>query len=476
MKFVPEPYQELGIDFLTDESIKAKALLAGMGLGKTAMTLGAADHLFKDGAMKGLLVVAPIRVINMTWPNELALWDEFNWMEYANLRTKEGQQKFRDGDAHIYAINYEMLPAFCQQFLDNKKARDLPFDTIVYDELSKAKNHASVRIKHVRRHWAKIERHWGLTGTPSPNSKLDLFAQYRLLDNGERLGGDYNKFRSQHFYAVDRDQTEWLVMKGQENVIESKLSDMTLVLRSADWLNIPDTEVINIDITLPPEARAQYKKLAKELILLIDHHEINAVNAAVLVNKLTQITSGAVYSAQQEIPQPDGSIKIIPSETVVLHDEKIKALKQIYKEQKGEPLMVAYLYRHEEERLRKAFPDAVCFSDYKTAARQDAIAEAWNNKMIPMLIVSPQSAGHGLNLQHGGADICWFSPTWSRELYDQLNARVARKGQTNISRVFRLLATKTMDEAVAEALRQKGADQSALMDAIMNFKILNQST
>ncbi len=461
MKFVPELYQELGIDFLTDEKIKAKALLAGMGLGKTAMTLGAADRLFKDGAMKGLLVVAPIRVINMTWPNELALWDEFSWMEYANLRTKEGQRKFRDGDAHVYAINYEMLPAFCQQFLDNKKAKDLPFDTIVFDELSKAKNHASVRIKHIRRHWSKIERHWGLTGTPSPNSKLDLFAQYRLLDNGERLGGDFSKFRSQHFYAVDRDQTEWLLMKGQENVIESKLADMTLVLRSSDWLDIPDTEVINIDITLPTVGRAQYKKLAKELMLLIDHHEITAVNAAVLVNKLTQITSGAVYSSEMEI--------------VEIHREKINALKQIYKEQKGEPIMVAYLYRHEEERLRKEFPDAVCFSDYKTAARQDAIAEAWNAKMIPMLIVSPQSAGHGLNLQHGGADICWFSPPWSRELYDQLNARVARKGQTSISRVFRLLATKTMDEAVAEALRQKGADQSALMDAIMNFKLINQT-
>ena len=461
MKFVAEPYQEMGIDFLTDESINYKALFAGMGLGKTAMTLAAANHLFKDGAMKGILIVAPIRVINLTWPNEISLWDEFSWMETANLRTKEGQQKFHDKGAHVYLINYESLPSFCQKFMDNRKAKDLPFDTIVFDELSKAKNHASERIKHIRRHWGKIQRHWGLTGTPSPNSKLDLFAQYRLLDNGERLGGDYSKFRSSHFYAVDREQREWVLMKGQDNVIESKVADMTLVLRSSDYLDIPDTELIDIDITLPECARAKYKKLAKELMILIDHHEITAVNAAVLVNKLTQITSGAVYSSEGEI--------------VVFHEEKIKALRQIYKEQNGAPLMVSYLYKHEEARLREAFPDAVCFSDAKSSKQQDETAAAWNAQMIPMLIVSPQSAGHGLNLQHGGSDICWFSLSWSRELYDQLNARVARKGQIRQTRIFRLIATKTMDDAVAEALRQKGLNQSALMDAIMNFKLLNQA-
>lgn len=461
MKFVAEPYQELGIGFLANESLKYKALFAGMGLGKTAMTLAAANQLFRDGAMKGMLVIAPIRVINLTWPNEVAHWDQFSWMELANLRTAEGQQKFRDGDAHIYLINYESLPMFCHKFMGNKKSYNLPFDTVVYDELSKAKNPASVRINGIRRHHGKIQRHWGLTGTPSPNSKLDLFAQYRLLDNGERLGGNYTRFRSTHFYAVDQEQREWVMMKGQENIIESKVADMTLVLRSSDYLDIPDTEVTDIDITLPEGARAKYKKLAKELLLLIDHHEITAVNAAVLVNKLTQITSGAVYSTEGEI--------------VVLHDEKIKALKQIYQEQHGAPLMVPYLYRHEEARLREAFPDAVCFSDAKSAKQQDDMTAAWNAQMIPMLIVSPQSAGHGLNLQHGGSDICWFSLPWSRELYDQLNARVARKGQLNQTRIFRLISTKTMDEAVAETLRQKGADQSALMDAIMNFKLLNQA-
>lgn len=476
MKFVPEIYQEQGIDFLADSVYRGdppRALFAGCGLGKTAMTLGAADRLFQDGALKGLLVVAPIRVCNITWPSEVALWNEFNWMTVANLRTKQGMEAWVRGEAHIYTINYEALPMFSQKYLINRKRKDLPVCTVVYDELSKAKNHASVRINDFRRHWDKFERHWGLTGTPSPNSKLDLFAQYRLLDGGERLGTVFGKFRQQYFYAVDHDMRNWIEMKGQANVIEGLLQDMTLVLKSSDWLKIEDTEVIDIEVGLPDNVKAMYKKLSKELLLLIDQHKINAVNAAVLVNKLTQITSGAIYTGLRESYDENNELVMLPGETVILHDHKVKAVKQIYKEQRGKPLMVAYQYKHEEERLRKEFPDAVCFSDAKSPKQQDLMAEAWNAQMIPMLIVSPAAAGHGLNLQFGGTDIVWFSLNWSRELYDQLNARLARKGQIGFPRIFRLLCPKTIDEAVAETLRKKGDDQTNLMDAIANFKLLN---
>lgn len=477
MKFVPEIYQDRGIDFLADSVYKGdppRALFAGCGLGKTAMTLGASDRLFRDGALKGLLVVAPIRVCNITWPSEVALWDEFSWMTVANLRTKEGMEAWMRGKAHIYTINYEALPMFSHKYLVNKKRKDLPACTVVYDELSKAKNHASVRINDFRRHWEKFERHWGLTGTPSPNSRLDLFAQYRLLDNGKRLGTAFTKFRQQYFYAVDRDQMTWQLMKGQENIIEQLVQDMTLVLKSSDWLKIEDTEVIDIEVSLPDNVKAMYKKLSKELLLLIDQHKINAVNAAVLVNKLTQLTSGAIYTGLREsVNLITGEIEMLPSETVILHDHKLKAVRQIFKEQRGKPLMVAYQYKHEEERLRKEFPQAVCFSDAKTPKQQDEIADAWNAQMIPMLIVSPSAAGHGLNLQFGGTDIVWFSLNWSRELYDQLNARLARKGQLGFPRIFRLLCSKTIDEAVAETLRKKGDDQTNLMDAIANFKLLN---
>jgi SNF2 family DNA or RNA helicase len=473
MKYVPEPHHLMGIKHLV--SGPHRALFAGMGLGKTGMTLAALDELFMGGRCKGALIVAPLRVCNLTWPNEVANWDDFCWMQVANLRTKEGMQAWADGSAQIYTINYEALPVFAAKHLVNRTAAQLPVDTLIWDELSRAKNPSSTRVNAIRKHWHKFERHWGLTGTPSPNSKLDMFAEYRLLDNGERLGSVFQEFRSKHFYAVDYDQRNWAMMKGQENVIESKVADMTLVLRSSDYLHIPDTEVIDVDVPLPDCARASYKQLAKELLLFIDEHVVNAVNSAVLVNKLTQITSGAVYTAAQESVGPDGEPTRTPGTTLILHDAKMKALAKICREQKGQPLMVTYQYKHEEERMRQHFKDAVFFSDATTNSKQQDLLAAWNAGMIPMLVVSPQSGGHGLNMQFGGSDIVWFSLSWSREYYDQLNARLARPGQENLTRIFRLICPKTMDDAVAEALRKKGDGQSALMDTIMNFNHLNDN-
>jgi SNF2 family DNA or RNA helicase len=456
MKFVPEPYQIVGAQHLV--SGLARALFAGMGLGKTAMTLFALDNLFRTGRCKGALVIAPIRVCNLTWPNEVELWEQFRWMKVANLRSAEGIKMWLNQSADIYVINYEALPTFVHKYIANKKEKDMPVCTLVWDELSKAKNHTSVRVESLRRHWHKFNRHWGLTGTPTPNHKTDLFAQIRLLDGGVTLGSEFGGFRKRHFFATDYEGRQFGLIPGQEMVIERAIAGMCLVLRSSDYLDIPDTEVIDIDATMPAESWAHYKKLKKELLLLIDHHEITAVNAAVLIGKLTQITSGSVYDKEGRI--------------VVFHDDKIKLAAKVIKEQENQPLMIAFQYRHEEERLRKAFPQAVCFSDAKTAVKQTEVAEAWNHGLIPVLIVHPQSAGHGLNLQHGGSDILWFSIPWSRELYDQMNGRVARKGQKRTPRVFRLIVPKTVDDAVAEALRQKGDDQTALMNTIHNFKLL----
>ena len=454
--FVPEVYQDFAVQHLVENP--RAALFMGLGLGKTACTLAAANALFEDLEIRSLLVVAPIRVCNLTWPNEVAKWDEFKWMRVANLRTPEGRQAYQERSAHVYTINYEALPRFCQVQLhkEQRKKGNFAFDLIVWDEISKAKNPSSVRVNSLRKYWSLVGRHWGLTGTPAPNSQLDLFAQIRLLDGGERLGKSYFQFRQTYFYALDYQEHSWGIKKSEKEKLEAKLADVVLVLKSSDWLDIPDTVVEDVEVALPEKVQAIYKEFKKELWILIENKdEIEAVNAAVMVNKLLQVTSGAVYDKERNV--------------VPLHDAKIKALKQVVKKAKG-PLMVTYQYRHEQSRIKAAFPNAVLFSEATNHNQQDELAKKWNRGEIPLLVVSPQSVGHGLNLQEGGSEICWFTLPWSRELYDQMNARVARKGQTKTPIVYRLLCPNTMDDAVAESLKEKGDQQSALMDAIDNFR------
>lgn len=454
--FNAEIYQEFAIQHLLEN--RHAALFMGMGLGKTACTLAATNELLLDAAVRSIIVVAPIRVCNLTWPNEVEKWSPFSWMTVANLRTPEGMELYHNRAAQIYLINYEQLPKFEHRVLqtERKRFKSLAFDVVVWDEISKAKNPSSVRCNALRKHWDIVDRHWGLTGTPAPNSQMDLFAQIRLLDGGQRLGKSFWEFRRAYFYAMDRDEHVWGIRKTEKDKLEAKIADLALVLKSSDWLDIPDTVVEDIDVPMPAEVRKIYKEFAKELYLLINGtDELQAANAAVLVNKLLQVTSGAVYDPERKV--------------IHLHDAKIKALASVMKRKQG-PMMVTYQYQHERARIKEAFPDAVLFSDAKNHAQQDALAKKWNRGEIDLLVVSPMSVGHGLNMQEGGSEICWFTLPWSREIYDQMNARVARKGQTKTPIVYRLLSPETMDDAVAEALKGKGDQQSALLDTIDNFR------
>lgn len=430
-----EPYQQQMVDHLLSHE-RAYASV-GLGLGKTASTLSAINTLFQEGAIRAALIVAPKRVARMTWPNEIAKWDQFRWMKVEHLiGTKPS------GQAQIYLINYDRLGE-----LD-----DLSFcDVVVFDEITKAKNPQSKRINGLRPLFRNHMR-WGLTGTPRPNSLMELFGQIRLLDDGQRLGRAFTSFRDTYFYPTDYMRYNWEPKPNSEGRVYQKINDITVTLRSSDYLNLPDTILEDVEITLPDDVQEAYDELKKQFLIATPEGEVVARNAAVLVGKLHQIAGGGVYN-------DDG-------DSVGLHDTKIEALKGIAKKV-GEPLLVACNYVHERERVCKAIKGSVNAATFK-----GDIEKAWNTGSLPMLVADPRSLGHGLNLQEGGRTVVWYSPTWSRELYDQFNARVARKGQAGQPLIFRILAKGSIDEAIVETLRERGDAQHEMLRVMANYRAM----
>jgi len=459
--FDPFYHQRLASDHLkaTDEAL----LFAGMGLGKTAAVLDAADWCFADGSMKGLLIVAPLRVSVLTWPDEVAKWPAFRYMRCVSLRTNEGKKAWAEGSAHVYTINYEALPRFVRENFKGKRASELPVDAVLFDEVDNAKNPSSKRIR-VFRQFArpKMTRAWGMTGTPVSNSRRDLFAQVRLIDQGKTFGTAYGKWERQFFEPENyySDYPKMVLRPGSEELLEQRIAHLALVLRSEDYLDIPPTTTTDIAVAVPREVKTRYRRFEKELLeVLDDGAELIAPNAAVLVNKLLQIASGAVYVREGDADDPNTTRRV-----EVVHTAKLDALRKLHDDIDREPLLVACWYQHEVERILAAFPYARRFDD-------DAYT-AWNRGEVPMLVAHPKSIGHGLNLQDGGRSVCWFSLWHSRGLYDQLNARLARTGQTRETRVFRLIWPGSVDDAVAESLRDKGDDQSAFLATLNNIKRL----
>jgi SNF2 family DNA or RNA helicase len=458
MKFEPSIPQDL-LAFQLRESPIVMGLV-GCGLGKTAVILHTLTELFEQKISKGALVVAPLRVCNLTWPLEVRKWDGVKHLKVANLRTPEGWAQLLAGSADLYLINYDQLQQFRDKYLRGR--RTLAFDTVVWDELTKAKNHKSKRINAVRPYLRKhCVRHWGLTGTPTPNGLLDIFAQARLLDGGHRLGKEYGMFRDTYFYKPDLYGYKWVPKTNSRERIHNKIGDMTVTLKSSDWLDIPDVNEEDVELSLAPGVKAQYKELEKELLLVLSDPKqgdtvIVSPNAAVLMNKLLQVTSGAIYDSEHKWHK--------------LHDGKMKAFTQLIKQLKGKPVLVAYQYQHELERILKAHPEAVAFSSAKSNTQQLQLVERWNAGKIPILVAHPKSMAHGLNMQDGGSVVIWFTLPWSPEDYDQLNARLARRGQTSITEVYRLITSNTVEEVVAETLNGKDKEQTNLLDALKVWK------
>lgn len=446
MHWTPKKYQELAVDHLYNR--EEALLFMGCGLGKTSVCLRTLEDLFLDETSRGVLVVAPIRVACMTWPNEIAKWDNFNWLRPINLREVNGIRRFEEAkcERDIYLINYEKLPNLS---LKLRGMKEWPFDTVIWDELTMAKNHRSTRVNSVRKLFRdRLDRHWGLTGTPTPNSLMDLFAQSRLIDGGNALRPLIGQFRNLYCKGERYPNfTKWSIREGAERRIYNRLQGYALTLKTEDWTDLPEVIETDIYVTLDSIGRKYYDKLEKKLIIKINDQTVDVKSAAILVSKLLQIASGMVYDEH--------------GRQVDIHKNKIDAIRKL--KLTGNSIIV-YNFKHESYRLMR-LPNMTHF----TSGPEQSICDEWNKGNIKNLLVHPSMISHGLNLQEGGQNIVWMSPSYNREHYEQLYRRLAREGQTERVTVYRIIAKNTIDGAVLEALTDKSNNQNALLQALKTY-------
>jgi superfamily II DNA or RNA helicase len=447
--FKPFAYQLPMIDHLLEND--RAALFVSPGKGKTVVTLTALDALATIGDFKAALIVAPLRVCSITWPAQVERWAHTRWMRVAHLRTAAGLKAWHEGSADIYLINSELLPNRLPLMFPKRKDFTCPVDTLVIDELSLAKNPQSKRFKALHKHLAKIDRRWGLTGTPIPNNYLDLFMQVKMLDDGSRLGRTFTGYRDAYFYAADYMGYTYKLVTGSKEAIDAKLADLALVM-VGDPTDLPASSVIDIPAVMPAEARKQYKTLEKEMLAEIEDGEITAPSAGVLVNKLLQLTSGAVYDADRNV--------------LPVHTAKISALRSVLDRHQGEPVLVLCAFKHESARVLDAIRGARMFDERNL--------DDWKAGKIPVWVADPRSLSHGIDgLQVSCRIAIWVSLTYSHETYVQTNARLIRTGQTAETLIYRLICSGTIDDAVAEALRDKSDTQSGMLLAVRALQRMN---
>ena len=444
MNYTPSNYQRYATDFIIEH--QNAGLFLEMGLGKTVITLTAIKQLMQLGEVRRTLVIAPLNVARTVWAEECAKWDHLQGLRCVKVLGSAFERSVAlDTDADIYIINRENVVWLVKEM--QQKGRKWPWDTLIVDELSSFKSKASERWKAIVKPLKAIRRVIGLTGTPSPNSLIDLWAQIYLLDQGRRLGRTLGDYRRKYFVpGASRGHVvfDWRLIPGCDELIHEKLSDLCVSMRTQDWLDMPERLMRTVAVQLSPYALKQYKQMARDLILSIPEGEITASNAAVLCGKLLQMASGTVYIGE--------------GEAVELHHAKLDALREIV-DTAASPVLVFYGYRHEADLLSNAIPGAVKLSGIEQI-------DAWNHGEIPVLLAHPDSAGHGLNLQAGGHTVVWYSLTWSLEKYQQANARLWRRGQSHTVIVHHLVAQGTVDERVLRVLAGKDQTQEALMDAV----------
>lgn len=448
MEYKPHDYQKYATEFIVTHPVAA--VILQMGLGKTVCTLDAINQLMYDSfEIRKVLVIAPLRVAKVTWGDEIRKWRNLSHLRYSiAVGTEKERVAALNADADIYIINRENV-----QWLVEKSGVPFEYDMVVIDELSSFKNWNSKRFKAFMKVRPRVKRVVGLTGTPSPNGMMDLFAQFKCLDMGARLGRFITQYRNCYF-VPDRMNGQivysYRLRSGAENQIYDKISDITISMKALDHLKMPELIENRYPVYMDEKEAAMYDELRSDLILPYKEDEaITAANAAALSGKLCQMANGAVYS--------EGG------DTVHIHDRKLDALEDIIEAAQG-PILLCYWFKHDLERIEKKLQELKVSFDRITT--EDSIRK-WNAGKLDVGLIHPASAGHGLNLQQGGNVIVWFGLTWSLELYQQTNARLWRQGQSNKTVVVQHIVTAgTIDEDILDALTSKDESQNRLINAV----------
>ena len=449
MKLTLHNYQVVAKDFIIGHPYAA--VILDMGMGKTATTLSAVYELMFDRfEVTKVLVIAPLRVANTVWSNEIEQWAELRHLRYSKIvGTPKQRNVALQKDADIYIINRENLP-----WLVEKCSPYFKWDMVVIDELSSFKSWQSKRFKAFMAMRPYMKRIVGLTGTPSSNGLMDLFAEFKVIDGGERLGRFIGEFRSRYFEEGRRNGNivyEYIPMDYAECQIQDKISDITISMKALDYLDMPELISTKKQVRMSEKEKEKYSQFKKEYVLSeLDGLEVTAANAASLTNKLVQLSNGAVYSDDHTV--------------VPLHEQKLDALEDILESANGEPVLVAYWFKHDLARIIGRLEKLKVKS--RVMKTEEDIRE-WNKGNVPVGLLHPAGAGHGLNLQKGGHHLVWFGLTWSLELYQQTNARLWRQGQEAETVVIQHIVTEgTIDEEILKALENKDAQQERLIAAV----------
>ena len=448
MKFIPHNYQKYAIEFILNYPVAA--VLLDMGLGKTVIALTAIHSLLFDSfEVSKVLVVAPLRVARDTWPNEVKKWEH---LKDLRVSVAVGDAKKRKialmRKADIYVINREMV-----KWLVEESGVPFDYDMVVIDELSSFKNPQSLRFKALMKVRSKVRRVVGLTGNPASNGLMDLFAEYKLLDMGQRLGRYITRYRLSYFQP---DKTNGAIVYSYkplpfaEEEIFKKIGDITISMKSGDFLQMPEKILTEYEVEMNEKEKQEYKHLKDNLVLSVGDQEITAANAASLCGKLSQMANGAVYTDDRNVQ--------------IFHERKLDALEDMIEAANGKPVMIAYWFQHDFDRIKKRLQEMGV--EFEKIDSEDSI-KRWNEGRLPVALIHPASAGHGLNLQSGGSTIIWFGLTWSLELYQQTNGRLWRQGQKDKTVVIQHIITKgTIDERILSALKHKDCTQEEMIAAV----------
>ena len=442
LSYEPHHYQRFATDFIERNPISA--ILLSMGLGKTVITLTAVNDLLYDYFDVGkVLVIAPLRVCTNVWKQETEKWAHLQGLKVSVAVGTEWERLAAFNiKADIYVINRENT-----QWLIEKSGVPFDFDMLVIDEISSFKNHQSKRFRSLMKVRPRVKRVVGLTGTPSSNGLVDLWAQFRLLDMGQRLGRFIGKYRTDYFLPDKRNGQvifSYKPLPNAEERIYDRIKDITISMNATDHLKMPELLMVEHKVKLSETEQERYDELKRDLVLTLTGGEVTAANAAALSGKLCQMANGAVYGDEGEV--------------IEIHDRKLDELEDLIEAANGKPILVAYWFKHDRNRILKRFPAEQLDSDESI--------RRWNAGEIPMALIHPASAGHGLNLQAGGSTLVWFSLTWSLELYQQTNARIWRQGQKETVVIHHIIAKATIDEDVMAALAKKDTGQAALLQAV----------